>query len=148
MPDHPKHLRYLVDNDLSPALAKALKAVAFECTYVKETFPEYPDGSVDDGIILEYCLRTQTIWITSDEKREKLMKKFPSETSKVTLLLLKAPTKFPAWAQLKIVVRVLDEMERIVRAAHGGIHFKAAQKGRSTPNIVWAEHTRDRPKQF
>lgn len=134
-----------MDNGLSPGVATALGAVGFECSHVKLKFPEYPDGSATDAIILDYCLRTQTIWITTDEKREKLMRKFPSETTKVTLLVLKQPTKFPAWLQLKIIVRVLDELERKVHAAHGTIHFKAGRKGRSTPKTIWAEHPQDRP---
>jgi hypothetical protein len=137
-----------VDNGLSPGVAKALHAVGFTCDHVKSQFPEYPNGSVDDPIILEYCLRTQTIWITTDEKREKLMTKFPSETSKVTLLLLKQPQRFPASLQLKIIIRVIDELERMVHAAHGGIHFTASQKGRSRPTTMWAEHAEDRPKDF
>ena len=133
---------------MSPGVATALHAVGFACDHVKSQFPEYPDGSADDGIILDYCLRTQTIWITTDERREKLTKKFCSETSKVTLLLLKQPTKFPASLQLKIIMRVIDELEKIVHAAHGAIHFKASQKGRSRPTIIWAEHVEDRPKDF
>lgn len=137
-----------MDNSLSPGVANALVAVGFECSHVKLKFPEFPDGSATDAIILNYCLRTQTIWITTDEKREKLMRKFPSETTKVTLLVLKQPVRFPAWLQLKIVVRVLDELERKVHTAHGAIHFKAGQKGRSMPATMWAEHPQDRPNRF
>lgn len=133
---------------MSPGVAEALRAVNFTCEHVKETFPEYPNGSADDGIILDYCLRTQTIWITTDEKREKLLKKYQPETNRVTLLVLKQPRIFPSWLQLKIVVRVLDELERIVHAASGGIHFKAGQRGRATPSIIWAQHRQDRPKRF
>lgn len=133
---------------MASGVAQALKAVGFTCDHVKDTFPEYPNGSVDDGVILDYCLRTQAIWITTDEKREKLIRMFPTETNRVTLLVLKQPKKFPAWLQLKIVVRVLDELERIVHAALGAIHFKAAQKGRATPSIIWAQHPQDRPKRF
>ncbi len=146
MPEAPRHLRYLVDNGLSPGIAEALTAVGLECSYVKETFPDYPDGSVDDLVILDYCLRTQTIWITTDDKRARLLRRFTSETQKVTLLVLRVTDRFPSLLQLKIVVRVLDEVEKKVRAAKGGIHFEAGQKGRATPKIVWAQHTRDRPK--
>ena len=133
---------------MSPGVALALNAVSLACEHVKTKFPEYPDGSADDGIILDYCLRTQTIWITTDEKREKLMRKFPSETTKVTLLVLKQPDKFPALLQLKIIVRVIDELEKKVQAAKGAIHFKAAQKGHPTPTTIWAENKQDRPKTF
>ncbi len=137
-----------MDNGLSPAVAEALAAVAFECAHVKKTFPDYPDGSVDDLVILDYCLRTQTIWITTDEKRERLLRTFRSQTQRVTLLVLKVTTRFPAWLQLKIIVRVLDELERITHAARGAIHFKAGRKGRATPKIIWAQHPQDRPKNF
>ena len=108
----------------------------------------HPDGSVDDLVILDYCLRTQTIWITTDEKRERLLRTFRGQTQRVTLLVLKVTIRFPAWLQLKIIVRVLDELERITQAAHGAIHFKAGQKGRATPKIIWAKHPQDRPKNF
>lgn len=137
-----------MDNGLSPGVATALQAVSFICNHVKVQFPEYPNGSVDDGIILDYCLRTQTIWITTDERREKLMRKFPTETSKVTLLVLKQPERFPASLQLKIIMRVIDELEKKVHSSHGGIHFKAAQSGRPTPTTIWAEHAEDWPKSF
>ncbi len=130
---------------MSPAVAEALTAVGFECAHVKEAFPDYPNGSVDDLVVLDYCMRTHTIWITTDEKRERLIRRFQSEAQKVTLLVLRVTTKFPAWLQLKIVVRVLDELERIVHAARGAIHFKAGQKGRATPKIVWAQYSYDRP---
>jgi hypothetical protein len=113
---------------------------------VIDKFPLYPNGSAPDEIIIDYCLRSQTVWITSDEKREKLLKKYPTETNRITLLVLKAPTKFPAWMQLKIIVRVLDELERIVHASNGAIHFKAGQRGRATPKIIWAQRPQDRPR--
>jgi hypothetical protein len=137
-----------VDNGLSPGIAIALQAVSYTCNHVKIQFPQYPNGSADDRIILDHCLRTQTTWITTDEKREKLMKMFPSETSKVTLLVLKQPQRFPSSLQLKIIMRVIDELERLVHSSHGGIHFKAAQKGYSRPTIIWAEHKEDWPKTF
>ncbi len=84
--------------------------------------------------------------VSPENAREKLLKRFPLEAPKVTLLLLKAPTQFSAWLQLKIVVRVLAELEKIVHAAHGAIHFGAGQKGRPTPKIIWAQHPQDRPK--
>lgn len=74
------------------------------------------------------------------------MKKFLSETKKVTLLVLKQPDKFPSWLQLKIIVRVLDQLETKVQAAKGAIHFKAAQKGFNTPSIIWTECKEDWPK--
>lgn len=138
----------MIDNGLSPAIAEALLAVGFVCAHVKKAFPDYPNGSVDDLVILDYCLRTHTIWITTDEKCERLIRRFPSETQKVTLLVLRVTTRFPAWLQLKIIVRVLDELERITHAAHGAIHFKAGKKGRATPKIIWAQHPQDRPKNF
>lgn len=137
-----------MDNDLGRPVAVALQAVGIMCEHVIDKFPNYPNGSAPDEVIIDYCLRTQTIWITSDEKREKLLKKFPQETNKITLLVLKSPLKFPMFLQLKIIIRVLDELERIVHAAKGAIHFKAAQKGRSTPSILWAQYSQDRPKKF
>lgn len=129
-------------------MSQALKAIGFACEHVIDTFPEYPNGSAPDEVIIAYCLRTQTIWITSDEKREKLLKRFPAESSKITLLLLKAPIKFSAWQQLKIIVRVLDELENTVHSAHGAIHFKASQKGRAKPTIIWTQHSQDRPRSY
>jgi hypothetical protein len=148
LPDQPKHLHYLVDNGLSPGVAEALRAVGYTSEHVKTQFPQYPDGSADDAIILEHCFRTQTIWITTDERREKLMRRFPSETSKTILLVLKQPQKFPASLQLKIVMRVIDEVERKVHSSHGGIHFKAGQAGRAQPTTIWAQHAEDWPKDF
>ncbi|MDO8637644.1 MAG: hypothetical protein Q7R34_15665 [Dehalococcoidia bacterium] len=133
---------------MSPAVAEALHVVSFDCIHVLKQFPDYPDGSADDAVILEYCVRTRTIWITSDEKRERLIKRFPSQAQKVTLLLVKGPKNFPAWLQLKIIVRVLDELERKAIAAHGAIHFKATQSGGPSPTIIWTEHPQDRPKNF
>lgn len=148
LPEQPKHLRYLVDNGLSPGVATALQAVGYTCDHVKTQFPQYPNGSADDGVILDYCLRSQTIWITTDERREKLMRMFHSDTTKVTLLVVKEPARFPASLQLKIIMRVIDELEKIVHSSHGGIHFKAGQKGRSRPTTIWAEHGEDWPKSF
>lgn len=135
-----------MDNDLGRPVALALHDVGITCDHVIDKFPDYPNGSAPDEVILDYCLRTHTIWITSDEKREKLLRRFPQEASRVTLLLLKSPLKFPVFLQLKIVVRVLDELENIVHASRGAIHFKAAQKGRSRPTIIWAQHPYDKPK--
>jgi hypothetical protein len=137
-----------VDNDLGRPVAEALHAVGITCEHVIDKFPNYPNGSAPDEIVIDYCFRTQTIWITSDEKREKLLKRFPKETNRITLLVLKSPLKFPVFLQLKIIMRVLDELERIVHSAKGAIHFKAAQKGRATPKIIWAQHPQDRPKNF
>jgi hypothetical protein len=131
---------------LAKAVAQSLRSVGFACNHVTDVFTDYPDGSVPDEVIIDYCMRTHTIWITSDEKREKLLKRYPQESNRITLLLLKGPTKFSSWEQLKIIVRVLDELEKKVHSSRGAIHFKAAQQGRSTPKIIWAQNIQDRPK--
>ncbi len=51
-----------------------------------------------------------------------------------------------AWQQFKIVMRVIDETNRMLQSAHGALHLRAGLRGGSRPKVIWAEVVRDMPR--
>ena len=138
--------RFLVDNDLSPHIAEALSTF-FNINHVKTVFPDPNNEGVGDEVIIPWCARTNTIWITHDKKsRRRIGLETDLKAMKITVLWISGANEFSNWQQFKVVVRVIDEVVRRVRASRGAIHFRAGIRGTPSPEILWAEYPQDMPR--
>ena len=140
---------YLVDNDLSPEIAKALRLFDFDIIHHNEVpqFQNRPQG-IEDPEVIDWCRQNGRVWITADKAARK-QHEVQIKTARISVLWLHGPPRaFPSWTQFKIVVRVLDQMERLLQSAHGALHFRASQKTGTRPKIMWAESPSDIPRHY
>ena len=142
-----KPLSYLVDNDLSPDIANALSLFGFDVLHVKE-IPQYKvkGGEVSDPEIIQWCKDNGRVWITHDKTARK-QHEVDIKAARIHVLWVRGhPTKFAAWQQFRIVVRVIDEMQQMLQLAYGAMHFRAGLRGTSRPKVTWTELPRDMPR--
>jgi len=133
--------RFLVDNDLSPLIAKALHLFDFNIKTVEQAFGS-PD--VKDEQIIPWLGSTQTAWITHD-KKAKSRHAISLKANRVSLLCIRGE-KLSNWDQFKIVVRVIDVLCDKLNRARGAIHCRANLQSGPTPTVYWAERPEDRPR--
>ena len=50
------------------------------------------------------------------------------------------------WRFYKMLVRVIDELQRLLLASHGAMHFRISQKTGARPEVDWVESDEDKPK--
>ena len=133
---------FLVDNDLSPLIAKALQAFGFNVQTVEQALGS---RDVKDEQIIPWLGSTQTVWITHD-KKAKSRHVISLKANRVSLLCVRGD-KLSSWDQFKIVVRVFDVLCEKLRKRRGAIHYRASLKSGPTPTVYWTERPEDRPRQ-
>jgi predicted nuclease of predicted toxin-antitoxin system len=135
--------RFLVDNDLSPLIVKALED--FEFLHVQSVEQALGRRDVDDEDIIPWLGRTGTIWITHDKKAKR--RHAPAlKRHRCTVLWIRGE-RLSNYDHLAIVVRVLKQLIEKLEKSHGAIHFRAGTKTGPTPTIDWAADHRDRSRQ-
>ena len=142
-----KVLSYLVDNDLSPDIAKALRLFSFDISHVNEISQFYnrPEGVLDPEIIA-WCSKNGCVWITHDKSARK-QHEIDLKTNRISVLWLHSSESFSAWTQFKTVVRVIEETQNLLSSAHGALHLRAGVHSGTRPIVIWAEKSKDMPKQ-
>ena len=143
-----KQLRFLVDNDLSPDIANALRLFDFDITHVQYV-PEWQTEKygVDDSTIIEWCKENDAVWITHD-KRAKRRWGEDIKNKRVSVVWVRGKSEgFSAWTQLKTVVRTINGIEDKLAKARGAMHFRISVATGSQMTVDWAEHPYDIPKQ-
>lgn len=147
-------ISFLLDNDLSPDIAKSLRPFDFDVVHCKEVpqFQNRPD-IVEDPEIIQWCKDNTSAWITHDfaarRKHEGVMK-----AARIHVIWIRGKTQPPelqsgesaTWRFYKMLVRTIDELQRILLTSHGAIHFRISTNVGSRPNVDWAQSGYDRPK--
>lgn len=147
-------ISFLLDNDLSPDIAVSLRLFDFDVLHFKEVlqFQNRPD-IVEDPEIIQWCKDNTRSWITHDfsarRKHEGTMK-----AARIHVIWVRGKTQPPelqsgesaTWRFYKMLVRTIDELQRILLTSHGAIHFRISTNVGSRPNFDWAESSYDRPK--
>lgn len=138
---------FLLDNDLSPAIADALKLFDFDIEHFARV-PEFKNRTIEDPEIIEWCRSNRRVWITHDfaarRKHAEAIK-----AARIHIVWLRGdPAGISVWGFFKMLVRTIDEIERMVSSAHGAIHFRLTQKCGVRPTVDWAESPQDKPKSF
>ena len=142
-----KPLCYLVDNDMSPDIAEALRLFNRDIIHFKSVpeFKNRPEG-VEDPEIIEWCRVNGRLWITHDKEARKQYE-VDLKSARINVLWLRgSPQEFAAWRQFKVVVRIIDKLEAMIQSSRGAMHFRAGLKGTPTPEVIWTELPRDMPR--
>lgn len=147
-------ISFLIDNDLSQDIAKSLRPFGFDIVHFKEVpqFQNRPD-IVEDPEIIKWCKDNNRVWITHDFAARR--KHGPAiKAARIHVIWIRGKTQ-PAqlqsgesatWRFYKLLVRTIDELQRILLASHGAIHFRVSTKVGSRPIIDWTKSSYDRPK--
>ena len=121
------------------------------CNEVSE-FKNRTSG-VEDPEIIEWCRKNNKAWITHDFKARRQHEAAMKE-ARIHVICIRGETKpitvtgeSTTWRFYKMLVRVIDELQRILLASHGAMHFRISQKSGSRPEIDWAESKEDSSKQ-
>ena len=103
---------YLLDENLNPNIAGALRKFDWDIRTVMEVFQR--EGVPDDEII-DWLSKTTAVWI----KQPKL--------------------GLSGWDQFKLVVRAIDRIHEKIKSSHGAVHFCLSKRG--GPTVTWeAKH--------
>lgn len=136
-------LRFLVDNDLSPLIAKALED--FDFLDIQTVHKAFGSRDIADEVIIPWLAETGTIWITHDRNAKR--RHAPAlKQNRVTVLWIRGES-LANFDHVQIVVKVLEQLIEKASKAHDAIHFRAGKKTGPSPAIDWAADPRDRPKQ-
>ena len=137
-----KHPKYLLDNDLSPDIAGALRLFEFDIQHITE-IDDLPANSSDPEIF-NWCKSNGRAWITHDIKA-KLKHSAELKKSKISALWVRGSLKERAsWGYFKIIVKNIDKYHEKLKNSHGAIHYKAT-RGERGLLYVWAEAASDKP---
>jgi predicted nuclease of predicted toxin-antitoxin system len=147
-------ISFLLDNDLSPDIATSLRLFEFDVIHHNEV-PQFQNRTdiVEDHEIIQWCRDNRRTWITHDfearRKHEGVMK-----AARIHVVWIRGKTR-PAdqqsgesatWRFYKMLVRTIDELQRILLNSRGAMHFRISTNVGTRPNVGWAESSHDRPK--
>ena len=146
-----KLLSFLLDNDLSPDIATALRLFDFDVIHMKD-IPEFqnrPEG-VDDPELYSYCKDDNKVFITHDYSARK-QHEADMKAARIYVIWIRGKTEesdgeSATWRFFKILVRSIDTIRQKILSSHGAIHFRISQKTGSSPIIAWAESPYDKPR--
>lgn len=135
--------KYLLDNDLSPDIAKGLRIFKFDIQHITEVSDLA--SNTKDPEIFTWCSRNKRVWITHDieanRKHEADLK-----SSRISVLWVRGhPEHSATWTLFKLIVRQIDQFQQKLDSAHGAIHYRIT-RGDKGLAFMWAESSNDRPK--
>ena len=142
-----------MDNDLSPDIAKSLRLFGFNIVHFKE-IPQSQNHSpsVEDPEIIAWCKENHTVWTTHDFKARRQHEAAMKE-ARINVVWIRGKTEpkevtgeSATWRFYKMLVRVIDELQRLLLASHGAMHFRISQKTGARPEVDWVESDEDKPK--
>ncbi|MBL7165958.1 MAG: DUF5615 family PIN-like protein [Dehalococcoidales bacterium] len=137
--------RYLLDNDLTPDIATALRLFEFDIYHIKDKEIPELSGDSKEPEIFDWCKRNGRTWITHDIAAQK--RHAPDlKASRISVLWVRGhPEENSNWVFFKIIVSQIDKFHDKLQNAHGAIHYRAT---RGPKGLVydWAESEYDRPK--
>ena len=145
----------MLDNDLSPDIAQALRFFSFDIVHTSEV-PEFQNRSegVLDPEIITWCKDNKRAWITHDFKARRKHAE-ALKTARINVVWIRGKTEpkettgeSATWRFFKIIVRTIDEIQRRFSCSHGAIHFRINQKCGSCPIYEWADSSYDKPKVY
>ena len=138
--------RYLLDNDLPPNIAKALRLFGFDIYHINEISELSPSSS--DPEIFKWCKNNGRTWITHDIEA-KTKHAISLKTNRISVLWIRANPEQNglsySWFFFKIITKEIDKFHDKLQKAHGAIHYRAT-KGTNGLIYMWAEVDLDRPK--
>jgi len=108
-------------------------------------FQNRPEG-VEDPEIIYWCRDNSRVWITHDIKARKRHEADMKAAHIYVAWIRGSPEEGTTWLFFKMIVRTIDELQRLIKSSHGAIHFSISRREGTRPKIVWAESPFDRPK--
>ena len=122
-------MRFLLDESLSPNVARALKLVGYDSVTVSEAFSNRV-GVVDPEII-DWCKDHDAVWVHADDKARKEHGKHIIASGVAFLWIYRPKGKMSISDQLRLLSYVLpDFMDRLDNQPKQR-HFRASVHGQS-----------------
>lgn len=147
-------ISFLSDNDLSHDIAKSLRLFDYDIIHFKEV-PQFQNRQdiVEDPEIIKWCKDNNRAWLTHDFKARR-KHEVAIKAARIHVIWIRGKTEPPelhlgesaTWRFYKMIVRTIDELQRILLASRGAVHFRISTRVGSRPVIDWAESDFDKPK--
>jgi len=127
---------YLLDENLNPNIAGALRKFDWDIRTVTEVFQR---EGVPDNEIIDWLGKTSAVWVTQDISAKRQYE-FQLKTGRISAVWIKQPKPgLSGWDQFKLVVRAIDRIHEKVKSSHGAVHFWLSKRG--GPTVTWeAKH--------
>lgn len=114
---------FLLDESLTPNVARALALVNYEIHAMVDVFREQ---GVEDPEIIEWCSQNDAVWIHADDRARKEHRELLQTSGIRTLWLRRRGGAMPAREQLRILSFVLPRLIRNYGERSGERHYSAS----------------------
>jgi len=119
-PDNPL---FLLDESLTPAVAKALALVGYSFMTVEDVFGQR--GATDPQII-DWCQDTDAVWVHADDRARKQHGKLLQTSGIRTLWVYRKRGRMSGKEQLRILAFVLPHLAEELKNRPRSRHFRAS----------------------
>ena len=130
--------RYLLDHQLNPTLADAVRNAGWDILYVMELFNVGPLDSVPDELIIPRCAAEGRVWVTADEKvrreHEQALK-----LNLVSALWVRRPNEgmSTAYAHALLTTALLRVDVLLTQRPGYAQHYTVGPTLHAQPKLVW-----------
>lgn len=122
---------FIIDHNLSYALADALSACGFEVTSVIRVFPDKATVA-DEEIIdwLEQQGRERCVWITADENAQKVHAKYILAKQISVLWVLRPKKGLSNLKALQLLSLIIEPLEQLISSTRRPIYLRTSISGK------------------
>lgn len=117
---------YIVDENLSPTIAKALSACGFDITCVQEVFPNRT--GVEDTEIIEWLSkhgRQKSVWITADQSAAKVHAKFLLAKQNSVLWIFRPKAGLSKLQELQLLSLIIEHVTELMSNTNIPLYLRA-----------------------
>lgn len=117
---------YIVDENLTPIIARAIAACGFDITSVHE---EFGRSNVDDTEIIEWLGkygRQQSVWITADKDASKAHAKFIIAKQNSVLWIFRPKQGLSKLQELQLLPLVIEHVTDLISATQHPLYLRAS----------------------
>lgn len=118
---------FLIDENLSPALARTFRDVGFNVTSVSEAF--HGRGQVSDVEIIEWLGqqgRQNAVWVTADDNAQKAHAKLILASRISVLWILRPHAGLTALQELILLSLIINDVNAWVLSSTAPVYFRAS----------------------
>ena len=124
---------FIIDHNLSYALADALSACGFDVTSVKAVFPN-KERVEDEEIIdwLEKQGRERSVWITADEKAQKVHAKYILAKEISVLWVVRPKNGLSTLKALQLLSLIIEPLAQLISSTKQPLYLRTSISGKRT----------------
>lgn len=122
---------FIIDQNLSYALADALSACGFDVTSVKKVFPnnvKVEDEEIIDWLEQQGCERS--VWITADEKAQKVHAKYILAKQISVLWVIRPKNGLSTLKALQLLSLIIEPLTQLISSTKQPLYLRVSISGK------------------